>query len=139
MRYTKVGTSMVGLALMGLVSGCGAIPLAPATVTATLTTDDLDRQQYPPNGDATVVSCTMAAGYVQASGTVVNPTKHPYNYTITVDFLTGAGALAGEVFAVPLPVLKAGMSTTWTASSPALVTGTLKCLASSVIRTTPLK
>ena len=133
---TGTGTA-VAVAVVVLVSGCAAVPLAPVAAPTT-SPEDLDRLQYPPAADATLATCTVTSGFLQAAGAVSNPTKHPYNYTISINFLNGKALLVGEVFADPLPVLKAGAITRWTATSPTVAAGTLTCLVSSVTRATPL-
>jgi hypothetical protein len=135
MRRALVSGALLTLTV--LLSGCSL--LSPASSAPSTNADDgglVDpvEQRYPPLADVTIVSCKGSGGTWKITGTVSNPTKTPFVYTISVDVIDKAGNDVADVDAVPGPPVKPLAKATWKATVTGVPAAGATCQLASVYR-----
>lgn len=135
MRPVVLSAAIVALA--ATLSGCSLLtPTATApsgTADAGGLVDPVD-QRYPPLADVTISSCKGSAGTWNVTGTVRNPTKTSYLYTISIDVIDKAGNDVAEVDAVPGPPVKPLGRASWKANVSGVPAAAVTCQLASVYR-----
>lgn len=92
-KKTLTTTAAVALALA--VAGCGDLEETDGTEGANGVQSSSGNTENPPPDDVEVTGCDVdAAGWVRASGTIVNHSSKPSTYFIQVEFVAGGTRFA---------------------------------------------